>query len=73
MPFELWNSEDENGNQEFNSSKTKADDIVNAVGGIVVAALTIVVVASSIADGLSQLATLYINYSELSKLRTPRI
>ncbi|RVX21886.1 putative calcium-transporting ATPase 13, plasma membrane-type [Vitis vinifera] len=34
--------EDENGNQEFNGSKTKADDIVNAVVAIIAAAVTIV-------------------------------
>ncbi|KAF2313901.1 hypothetical protein GH714_020431 [Hevea brasiliensis] len=50
------NTQDENGNKEFNSSKTKADDIVNAVVGIVAAAVTIVVVA--IPEGLPLAVTL---------------
>ncbi|KAJ9700487.1 hypothetical protein PVL29_006012 [Vitis rotundifolia] len=55
------NTEDENGNQEFNGSKTKADDIVNAVVGIIAAAVTIVVVA--IPEGLPLAVTLTLAYS----------
>ncbi|KAH1089354.1 hypothetical protein J1N35_016611 [Gossypium stocksii] len=32
---------DENGNREFKGSKTKSDDIINAVVGIVAAAVTL--------------------------------
>ncbi|RVW23027.1 putative calcium-transporting ATPase 13, plasma membrane-type [Vitis vinifera] len=55
------NTEDENGNQEFNGSKTKADDIVNAVVAIIAAAVTIVVVA--IPEGLPLAVTLTLAYS----------
>ncbi|KAJ9154253.1 hypothetical protein P3X46_027609 [Hevea brasiliensis] len=55
------NTQDENGNKEFNSSKTKADDIVNAVVGIVAAAVTIVVVA--IPEGLPLAVTLTLAFS----------
>ncbi|KAJ9154251.1 hypothetical protein P3X46_027607 [Hevea brasiliensis] len=55
------NTQDENGNREFNGSKTKADDIVNAVVGIVAAAVTIVVVA--IPEGLPLAVTLTLAYS----------
>ncbi|KAJ4722549.1 Calcium-transporting ATPase [Melia azedarach] len=55
------NTTDENGNQEFNGSKTKVDDIVNAVVGIVAAAVTIVVVA--IPEGLPLAVTLTLAYS----------
>ncbi|MBA0616379.1 hypothetical protein Godav_016432, partial [Gossypium davidsonii] len=52
---------DENGNREFNGSKTKSDDIINAVVGIVAAAVTIVVVA--IPEGLPLAVTLTLAYS----------
>ncbi|KAB1218101.1 putative calcium-transporting ATPase 13, plasma membrane-type [Morella rubra] len=55
------NTEDENGNREFNGSKTKVDDIVNSVVGIVAAAVTIVVVA--IPEGLPLAVTLTLAYS----------
>ncbi|RVW23010.1 putative calcium-transporting ATPase 13, plasma membrane-type [Vitis vinifera] len=55
------NTKDENGNQEFNASKTKAGDIVNAVVGIIAAAITIVVVA--IPEGLPLAVTLTLGYS----------
>ncbi|EEF45218.1 cation-transporting atpase plant, putative [Ricinus communis] len=55
------NTQDENGNREFNGSKTKADDIVNGVVGIVAAAVTIVVVA--IPEGLPLAVTLTLAYS----------
>ncbi|XVE81699.1 hypothetical protein DITRI_Ditri15bG0086600 [Diplodiscus trichospermus] len=55
------NSIDENGNREFNRGKTKADDIINAVVGIVAAAVTIVVVA--IPEGLPLAVTLTLAYS----------
>ncbi|CBI26322.3 unnamed protein product, partial [Vitis vinifera] len=45
----------------FNGSKTKADDIVNAVVGIIAAAVTIVVVA--IPEGLPLAVTLTLAYS----------
>ncbi|GKV50271.1 hypothetical protein SLEP1_g56983 [Rubroshorea leprosula] len=52
---------DENGNIEFNGSSTKADDIINAVVGIVASAVTIVVVA--IPEGLPLAVTLTLAYS----------
>ncbi|KAH9764770.1 putative calcium-transporting ATPase 13 plasma membrane-type [Citrus sinensis] len=52
---------DENGNQEYNGSKTKVDDIVNAVVGIVADAVTIIVVA--IPEGLPLAVTLTLAYS----------
>ncbi|RVX21756.1 putative calcium-transporting ATPase 13, plasma membrane-type [Vitis vinifera] len=52
---------DENGNQEFYGSKTKADDIVNAMVRIIAAAVTIVVVA--IPEGLPLAVTLTLAYS----------
>ena len=55
------NTEDENGNQEFNGSNTKADDIVNSVVRIIAAAVTIVVVA--IPEGLPLAVTLSLAYS----------
>ncbi|PIN21458.1 Calcium-transporting ATPase [Handroanthus impetiginosus] len=54
------NTEDENGNQEFNGSKTKVDDVINAVVGIIAAAVTIVVVA--IPEGLPLAVTLTLPY-----------
>ncbi|RVX21755.1 putative calcium-transporting ATPase 13, plasma membrane-type [Vitis vinifera] len=54
-------TEDENGNQEFKGSLTKADDIVNAVVRIIAAAVTIVVVA--IPEGLPLAVTLTLAYS----------
>jgi Ca2+-transporting ATPase len=55
------NTTDDNGNKEFNGNKTKVDDIVNAVVGIVAAAVTIVVVA--IPEGLPLAVTLTLAYS----------
>ncbi|XVF38305.1 hypothetical protein REPUB_Repub20aG0089700 [Reevesia pubescens] len=55
------NTTDENGNREFNGSKTKTDDIINAVVGIVAAAVTIVVVA--IPEGLPLAVNLTLAYS----------
>ncbi|OMO99638.1 Cation-transporting P-type ATPase [Corchorus olitorius] len=55
------NTTDEFGNREFNGSKTKRDDIINAVVGIVAAAVTIVVVA--IPEGLPLAVTLTLAYS----------
>ncbi|PIN22072.1 Calcium transporting ATPase [Handroanthus impetiginosus] len=55
------NTEDENGNQEFNGSKTKVDDVINAVVGIIAAAVTVVVVA--IPEGLPLAVTLTLAYS----------
>ncbi|GLT99517.1 hypothetical protein SLE2022_169540 [Rubroshorea leprosula] len=55
------NTTDEKGNTEFNESSTNADDIINAVGGIVAAAVTIVVVA--IPQGLPLALTLTLAYS----------
>ncbi|GMJ02636.1 auto-inhibited Ca2+ ATPase 13 [Hibiscus trionum] len=55
------NTTDEKGNREFNGSKTKSDDIINAVVGIVAAAVTIVVVA--IPEGLPLAVTLTLAYS----------
>ncbi|KAF7150383.1 hypothetical protein RHSIM_Rhsim02G0031100 [Rhododendron simsii] len=55
------NTQDENGNTEFNGSKTKADDIINSVVAIIAAAVTIVVVA--IPEGLPLAVTLTLAYS----------
>ncbi|KAH9682421.1 putative calcium-transporting ATPase 13 plasma membrane-type [Citrus sinensis] len=55
------NTTDENGNQEYNGSKTKVDDIVNAVVGIVAATVTIIEVA--IPEGLPLAVTLTLAYS----------
>ncbi|CAL8989555.1 unnamed protein product [Prunus brigantina] len=55
------NTQDDNGNQEYNGSKTKVDDILNAVVEIVAAAVTIVVVA--IPEGLPLAVTLTLAYS----------
>ncbi|KAK4405764.1 putative calcium-transporting ATPase 13, plasma membrane-type [Sesamum angolense] len=55
------NTKDENGNNEFNGSKTKVDDVINAVVGIIAAAVTIVVVA--IPEGLPLAVTLTLAYS----------
>ncbi|XAR57302.1 Calcium-transporting ATPase [Bertholletia excelsa] len=55
------NTKDDNGNKEFNGSKTKADDIINSVVGIIAAAVTIVVVA--IPEGLPLAVTLTLAYS----------
>ncbi|XP_073287132.1 putative calcium-transporting ATPase 13, plasma membrane-type [Primulina huaijiensis] len=54
-------TEDDNGNKEFNGSKTKADDVINAVVRIITAAVTIVVVA--IPEGLPLAVTLTLAYS----------
>ncbi|KAM3740935.1 hypothetical protein ACB098_08G136800 [Castanea mollissima] len=55
------NTEDGNGNKEFNGSSTKVNNILNAVVGIVAAAVTIVVVA--IPEGLPLAVTLTLAYS----------
>ncbi|KAI3469639.1 hypothetical protein Pfo_026302 [Paulownia fortunei] len=55
------NTMDENGNKEFNGSKTEVDDVINAVVGIIAAAVTIVVVA--IPEGLPLAVTLTLAYS----------
>ncbi|XP_073127161.1 putative calcium-transporting ATPase 13, plasma membrane-type [Henckelia pumila] len=55
------NTEDNNGNKEFNGSRTKADDVINAVVRIIAAAVTIVVVA--IPEGLPLAVTLTLAYS----------
>ncbi|KAL2335344.1 hypothetical protein Fmac_016557 [Flemingia macrophylla] len=55
------NTKDENGVREFNGSRTKFDDIMNAVVGIVADAVTIVVVA--IPEGLPLAVTLTLAYS----------
>ncbi|KAK3190152.1 hypothetical protein Dsin_029713 [Dipteronia sinensis] len=55
------NTKDENGNQEFNGSKTNTDNIVNAVVRIVAAAVTIIVVA--IPEGLPLAVTFTLAYS----------
>ncbi|KAL8481635.1 hypothetical protein ACS0TY_027950 [Phlomoides rotata] len=55
------NTEDENGNREYTGGKTKTDDVINAVVGIVAAAVTIVVVA--IPEGLPLAVTLTLAYS----------
>ncbi|XP_073030500.1 putative calcium-transporting ATPase 13, plasma membrane-type [Primulina eburnea] len=57
----IGNTEDDNGNKEFNGSKTKADDVINAVVRIIAAAVTIVVVA--IPEGLPLAVTLTLAYS----------
>ncbi|XP_065863214.1 putative calcium-transporting ATPase 13, plasma membrane-type [Euphorbia lathyris] len=55
------NTKDEDGNVEFNGSKTKADDILNSVAGIVAAAVTVLLVV--IPEGLSLAVTLTLAYS----------
>ncbi|CAK9165026.1 unnamed protein product [Ilex paraguariensis] len=55
------NTTDENGNTEFNGSKTKVDDVINAVVRIIAAAVTIVVVA--IPEGLPLAVILTLAYS----------
>ncbi|PRQ36175.1 putative calcium-transporting ATPase [Rosa chinensis] len=55
------NTENENGNKMFNGSKTKCNGIINAVIGIVSAALTIVEVA--IPKGIPLAVTLSLAYS----------
>ncbi|XP_052188860.1 putative calcium-transporting ATPase 13, plasma membrane-type [Diospyros lotus] len=55
------NTEDENGNKEFDGSRTKADDVVNSVLGIIADAVTIVVVA--IPEGLPLAVTLTLAHS----------
>lgn len=55
------NTEDENGNKEFQGSKTDLDDVFNAIVRIVAVAVTIVVVA--IPEGLPLAVTLTLAYS----------
>ncbi|KAL5542064.1 hypothetical protein UlMin_009774 [Ulmus minor] len=54
-------TKDENGNKQFNGSKTKIDDIINAAVEIIAAAVTIVAVA--IPEGLPLAVTLTLAYS----------
>ncbi|KAI8021895.1 putative calcium-transporting ATPase 13, plasma membrane-type [Camellia lanceoleosa] len=54
----IGNTEDKHRNQEFNCGKTKANDVINVVVRIVVAAVTIVVVA--ILEGLPLAVTLWL-------------
>ncbi|KAL2229976.1 calcium-transporting ATPase 12, plasma membrane-type [Sesamum indicum] len=51
----------DNGNKEFNGSKTKAEDVINTIVGIIATAVTIVVV--SIPQGLPLAVTLTLAYS----------
>jgi Ca2+-transporting ATPase len=55
------NTKDDRGNKEFNGSKTKSDDVLNAVVKIVAAAVTIIVVA--IPEGLPLAVTLTLAFS----------
>jgi Ca2+-transporting ATPase len=55
------NTKDDRGNKEFNGSKTKSDDVLNAVLKIVAAAVTIIVVA--IPEGLPLAVTLTLAFS----------
>ncbi|XP_059644022.1 putative calcium-transporting ATPase 13, plasma membrane-type [Cornus florida] len=54
-------TKDQSGHREFNGSKTKADEIMNAMVRIIAAAVTIVVVA--IPEGLPLAVTLTLAYS----------
>ncbi|KAJ8632820.1 hypothetical protein MRB53_026156 [Persea americana] len=55
------NTEDDNGNREFNGKKTKIEVVINSVASIFAAAVTIVVVA--IPEGLPLAVTLTLAYS----------
>ncbi|KAK4482843.1 hypothetical protein RD792_010015 [Penstemon davidsonii] len=55
------NTRDENGNKGYNGNRTKVDDVINSVVGIIAAAVTIVVVA--IPEGLPLAVTLTLAYS----------
>ncbi|KAJ9700467.1 hypothetical protein PVL29_005992 [Vitis rotundifolia] len=55
------NTKDDNGNKEFNGRKTKSDDVVNAVVGIIASAVSILVM--SIPEGLPLAVTLTLAYS----------
>ncbi|KAI3682685.1 hypothetical protein L1987_82845 [Smallanthus sonchifolius] len=55
------NTEDENGNREYNGKRTNTNDILNSVTRIFAAAVTIVVVA--IPEGLPLAVTLTLAYS----------
>ncbi|KAK1379956.1 Calcium-transporting ATPase [Heracleum sosnowskyi] len=59
--FFTGNTKDDEGKTEFNGSKTKVDDVINGVVGIIDAAVTIVVVA--IPEGLPLAFTLTLAYS----------
>ncbi|XP_074379780.1 putative calcium-transporting ATPase 13, plasma membrane-type [Apium graveolens] len=61
LRFFTGNTKDDDGKTEFNGSKTKVDDIINGVVGIIAAAVTIVVVA--IPEGLPLAVTLTLAYS----------
>ncbi|XXG77317.1 hypothetical protein AAC387_Pa08g1489 [Persea americana] len=55
------NTQDENGNREFNGKKTKIEEVFNSVATMFAAAVTIVVVA--IPEGLPLAVTLTLAYS----------
>nr|KYP61544.1 Putative calcium-transporting ATPase 13, plasma membrane-type [Cajanus cajan] len=61
------NTRDDMGNREFVGGRTKFDDVMNAVVGIVAAAVTIVVVA--IPEGLPLAVTLTLAYSMKKMMR----
>ncbi|XWS57675.1 hypothetical protein CRYUN_Cryun09bG0193800 [Craigia yunnanensis] len=60
-------TKDENGKTEYNGSKTRFDDVMNSVVGIIAAAVTIVVVA--IPEGLPLAVTLTLAYSMKRMMR----
>ncbi|XVF57244.1 hypothetical protein PTKIN_Ptkin06aG0189200 [Pterospermum kingtungense] len=60
-------TKDENGNKEYNGSKTKFDDVMNSVIAIIAVAVTIVVVA--IPEGLPLAVTLTLAYSMKRMMR----
>ncbi|KAK6243266.1 hypothetical protein QUC31_009675 [Theobroma cacao] len=60
-------TKDENGKSQYNGSKTKFDDVMDSVVGIVAAAVTIVVVA--IPEGLPLAVTLTLAYSMKRMMR----
>ncbi|KAM7462866.1 hypothetical protein LguiA_030987 [Lonicera macranthoides] len=61
IQYFMGNTEDANGNTEFRGGKTKVDDVINAVMGVIFAAVTIVLVA--IPEGLALSVTLTLAYS----------
>jgi len=63
----MGSTRDDFGNREFVGRKTKFDDVMNAVVGIVAAAVTIVVVA--IPEGLPLAVTLTLAYSMKKMMR----
>ncbi|XP_022720058.1 putative calcium-transporting ATPase 13, plasma membrane-type [Durio zibethinus] len=60
-------TKDENGKREYNGSKTKFDDVMDSVVGIIAAAVTIVVVA--IPEGLPLAVILTLAYSMKRMMR----